>query len=322
MSAAAPARFADATRGAVTLGRRRIFILPTRQGLGFAALLAAMLLGSANYNNGLGYVLTFLLGAVALVSILHTYANLAGLRLRPAPSEPVFAGDPATFALVMDNRGGRARYALVTRYQPGPDAGDKAVESMLEPDSARRVDLIAPATTRGWLTLDRVTVASRFPLALFRAWSPLRAGLRCLVYPRPGGDLPLPESNAPAHREGASTAAGREDFAGLRDYSPGDSPRQIHWKAVAREQGVPVKVFSGSGAAEVMLDFDVAGPGGTEARLSQLTRWVLDAHVRGIRYGLVLPGLRLAPALGETHRNACLRALAVHGLEPAPDPAA
>ena len=99
----------DRGRGPIELGRRRIYILPTRQGVGFALLLMAILLGSANYENGLGYVLTFVLASLALVSILHTYANLAGLRLRPAPAQPVFAGDPATFELVIDNRGGRPR---------------------------------------------------------------------------------------------------------------------------------------------------------------------------------------------------------------------
>ena len=50
-------RRAGGPRQSIVLGRRRIYILPTRQGLGFAVLLVAMLLGSANYDNGLGYVL-------------------------------------------------------------------------------------------------------------------------------------------------------------------------------------------------------------------------------------------------------------------------
>ncbi len=55
-----------------TLGSRRIYILPTRNGLYFAVLVLAMLLGSMNYNNSLGFALAFLLAAVGLVAMHHT----------------------------------------------------------------------------------------------------------------------------------------------------------------------------------------------------------------------------------------------------------
>ena len=47
------------------LGRRRVYILPTRAGMLYAMTLIAMLIGSVNYNLGLGYVLTFLLAGLA-----------------------------------------------------------------------------------------------------------------------------------------------------------------------------------------------------------------------------------------------------------------
>ena len=60
---------------------------------------------------------------------------------------------------------------------------------------------------------------------------------------------------------------------------------------------------------------DVAAPG-TEACLSQLTAWVLHADAHGLHYGLELPGMRLEPAGGPAHRDACLRHLALFGLDP------
>jgi len=45
--------------------------------------------------------------------------------------------------------------------------------------------------------------------------------------------------------------------------------------------------------------------------LSRLCRWVIDADEAGIAYGLSLPGLHLAPACGERHRQQCLEALAL-----------
>ena len=44
--------------GVIVLVQRRVFILPTRQGLLFAVVLLVMLTGSINYTLGLGFVLT------------------------------------------------------------------------------------------------------------------------------------------------------------------------------------------------------------------------------------------------------------------------
>jgi hypothetical protein len=50
--------------------------------------------GSINYNNNLGFLLTFLLGSLGLTAMMHTFAMLYGLRLTAATATPVFAGTP------------------------------------------------------------------------------------------------------------------------------------------------------------------------------------------------------------------------------------
>lgn len=75
----------------VRLNQRRIFILPSRVGGAFAVALLLMLLVGINYQNSLAYGLTFLLMAVFVVTILHTYRNLAGLVLKAGGGAAVFA---------------------------------------------------------------------------------------------------------------------------------------------------------------------------------------------------------------------------------------
>ncbi len=75
--------------GDYALNRKRIFILPSRAGMLFAGAMLTMLLAAINYSLSLGYVLTFVLASVGLVSMLHTYRNLAGLILRPGRGDPV-----------------------------------------------------------------------------------------------------------------------------------------------------------------------------------------------------------------------------------------
>src|SRR5690349_23403836 len=81
--------------GELVLSQRRIYILPTRPGLGFGALLLVLLIGSINYSLGLGYALTFLALSCALVDMVLTWRNLAYLRLQPLRGPNVFAGQEA-----------------------------------------------------------------------------------------------------------------------------------------------------------------------------------------------------------------------------------
>src|SRR5687767_15590056 len=88
---------------AIVLSQRRIYILPTRHGLLFAVVLLILLTGSINYTLGLGFVLTFLLFALALNGMIHTFRNLANLRVTGGRAQPVFAGDVARFVVHLDN---------------------------------------------------------------------------------------------------------------------------------------------------------------------------------------------------------------------------
>ena len=293
--------------GPITLERRRIFILPTRYGLLFAVLLLVMLLGSINYNNNLGFVLTFLLGGLALVSILHGYRNLARLTLCAVRTDPAFAGQEARYTLAVDNRGGPARYA-VTLALRDPASREKVIDV---PAAARvTVTLARPAPRRGVWPLGPLTVSSRFPLGLFRAWAPLQLDLNALVYPRPGPRRPAPLAVHYRLSTAGDRGYGTEDFVGLRRYHPGDSPRHVSWKAAARGLGLLTKQFGGDRAEELWLDWDRLPGMDTETRLSQMCRWVLDAEEVQRRYGLRLPGLTLAPEHGARHRQRCLEALA------------
>lgn len=301
--------------------RRRVYILPTRAGMLFALLLLVLLLGAMNYNNSLTYVLTFFLGGLFLICILHTHRNLAGLIIKGAAPPPVFAGGTAQFPVTLDNRHGQARIALELVCQERATWwGNKT----RPPRTTTRIDvpagcisqaqIILPAPRRGLLPLERVMISSTFPLGLFHAWSTLTLELACVVYPAPGGQMELPVPGAGQWQGEAGGQVGTHDFTGFRPYHPGDSIRTIAWKALAREQPLLVKRFSGEGGRDLILSWDdTAHLSGIEARLSQLCRWVLRAAPQQINYGLHLPGSGIDPGQGETHRARCLEALALFG---------
>lgn len=311
--AALRARATARDRGEVTLGQNRVYILPSRAGLAFALLLVLLLLGSINYNLGLGYGLTFLAGSCALVDMVFTARNLAGLRLRAGRADAVFAGEEAPFELLVSNPTGRARYAIRADL-------DHVAEPRhaLDLDAHGSTPLVVrmPSSTRGWLRAPRVRLTTSFPLGLFGAWSYWQPDSRVLVYPFPEvGAPPLPLAGIPSP-DGVGSGTG-DDFAGVRTYQPGDPLRQLAWRRIARLDPalgghLVTKLFEGGARTELAIDFEALSPMlDLELRLSRMARWVLEAEGGALPYAFRLGQTHYEAALGPAHQAACLRALAL-----------
>jgi len=298
--------------GEVFLNQRRVFILPTRAGLLLALMLVALLLGSINYSLSLGFALTFLVVGVAWIGMLATFRNLAHLHLRPLRVDPAFAGDAIDYRIVVRNASAFDRYAI-----------ELSVDGLLrpigcDPAAGQEQDVTIPVTAvrRGRQPMTRVTLATRFPLGLWRAWSHYTPDLSALVYPRPAqGGVPPPFAAGDGRDQPLQRVRGSDDFAGLRAYVAGDAVRHIAWRAMARnpEGRVMTKLFDGgaSGEAWLALAAALSETGDFESALSLMTRWVIDAEADALRYGVELPRLRIAPGRGPAHRNACLEAFAL-----------
>lgn len=291
-------------QGTVTLKRGRIYILPTGLGFAFGVMLFGMLLGSLNYANNLGLGLTFLLASLALVTMQACHRNLETLVAGEAGTEPPFAGQDAIFQIALANPGGAARCDL-----EAATAAMAADPVSVAAGGEATVNLRVATERRGWVTLDRVEIATRFPYGLFRAWAVLHPGRRCLVYPRPADAAPPPPP-APGSGGAGTTRRGDDDFAGLKDYHPGDPPRHIAWKAYAKGGELLVKEFSGAAEPVPVFDLDQAPGADLESRLSVMARWIVDAAARGQTFGLRLPGLEIPPQPGMQQRRRCLAALA------------
>ena len=72
--------------------------------------------------------------------------------------------------------------------------GDEAGQTVdLAAESECELVLQCPSRRRGWCQAGRITIETRYPLGLFRAWSYWQPAMSALVYPRPaGGHLEAP----------------------------------------------------------------------------------------------------------------------------------
>ena len=289
-----------------TLRPGRVYILPTGVGLVFGLMAFAMLLGSMNYNNNLSFVLTFFLIGIGFVAMHQCQRNLVGLELTFAGADPVFAGQAMRYRIAVTNPSRSARYGL-RLYAPGArsDAQD------LQPGESKVFTLSVPTRRRGWNSLERFGVQTLFPFELFRSWAWLHMDIRGLVYPAPADDAPPPPPTMTAHGHRQHDARGEEDFAGLRKYHEGDSPRHVAWKAYARSGQLLSKQFAGADTSSQWFDFEELRGFDVEQRLAILTRWIVDADRTFEDYGLRIPGAEFPPAHGDAHRRRNLEALAL-----------
>jgi uncharacterized protein (DUF58 family) len=293
-------------RDPVELTRHRLYILPTRLGLAYATMLFAMLLGGLNYNNNLGLALTFLLVSLGLVTMHHCHGTLRGLRLRLLATDSAFVGQAVKFRLVLENASAAAR----PRIELSVDGAVTGIADVPAGASAE-AEIAIPATRRGRVSLSRFEVATRHPLGLFRAWAVVHADYGAVAWPKPAQRGRLPPSVETDTGGAQDRAPGEADFAGLRPYQVGDSLHRIAWKAYARGLGLHTKQYAGTDVVSHVFDWDSLEGLDTEARLSQLCRWILDAHERDEAYGLRLPGRLIDANVGSAHLNRCLRSLAL-----------
>ena len=290
----------------VELNQRRVFILPTRQGGAFGLALLVMLLAAINYQNSLAYGLTFLLLSLGVVTILHTYRNLAGLRLTALGADPVFAGERAGFRVRLESPR-RARQAIAVGWPERPlEYAD------LAGDAAAEVLLFHPTERRGWLRPGRLRVESRFPLGLLVAWSWVDLRQQALV-PSAAGRRAIPRAGRGGCRDQgrALASTGVDDYQGLRAYQPGDSRRRLRWKAFSRGQGLLVKDFAALGGKTCGWNSSAsAGTSKVAWAACAMQSW------NSPRGSSLWPGAaRYAPATGQRRgpARACLRALALFG---------
>jgi len=289
----------------VDLHPRRVYILPTRSGLVFGMVFFTMLLGALNYSNNMGFALAFVLTAVAVVSIHHCQRNLAGLRLSVSGCTPVFAGEPMECTLHVTNPGRMPRWQIAA----GP-AAERTPAVDLPPGSSAALSLRMATDLRGRLHCPEIRISTRHPLGLFESWALVYPERELLVYPRPApaASLRLAPAGADLDQSGEAVR-GTDEFVGLRPPLAGESLSRIAWKALARSGQLLAKDYR-SGAGSTWIDWQSIPASDTEARLSLMTRLVIEAEASGQSYGLRLPGMELPPMAGPGHYHRCLALLA------------
>ena len=281
-----------------------------RPTLALAAIVGGMWYAAEAQSNGAAHLIALLAGAMGALSWLHARANLRGLNLRLAGARPAAQDESRYIVIELRATGSVAPCGLEVQ---AVGAEKSVFVERVPTDGVTRVDLPPPkGQTRQAL---RIVVRSVYPLGLFTAEAVLQTSWIRRVHPKPAGDLPLPPPDFAVHGEStvvATTTArtgGGDDFAGLREWRTGDSPRHIDWRAAARGGPLMAKTWSSNLKGVVVLDWTTSALE-PEVRASQFVRWMQQCEGEGHPYELRLPQATIRAGLGSAHMRRCLDALA------------
>jgi uncharacterized protein (DUF58 family) len=287
--------------------KRSYALRPTRYGIIFLLMLMALLIGSMNHNSNFGYLLTFFLGGVVLVSLVHTFSNLQDISLAQVPVTPVFAGDTANISFLLTTKKPLKRGLTVRLDHFSCESTD------LFDTSATIVKIPIPTCERGVLQKESVTLSTDFPLGLIEMQTTLRVSVSCMVYPEPVPSAFITDEVSGTNGDRtAGSFAGETDFSELSPYRLGDEIRRIHWKSLAAGKDLHTVKYEESHMGGTTFSLSRLPFENVEKKLGRLCYMILMAESQGMKYGLVLGDLNFTEARGNAHKNACLKALALY----------
>jgi uncharacterized protein (DUF58 family) len=295
---------------------------PTREGWWF--LLATVFIGLGAVNAGLNLLfalwgmMLFLIVASGVLSEL----GLSGLEVRRAPPPVIHAKTPYLMGIALTNRKRRLpSFSIeVEDLIDGRPIEKRCYFLKLPAGRTQETAYRHTIARRGRHRLSGLRLATKFPFGLVQKSRDVSNAAEVIVYPAlvpvsPAVLRGLPVRHAGSRQKWRSRDG---DFFGLRDFRPGDDPRDIHWRTSARK-GTPFvrenEDDEGSEATVVLDNAPGAAAEAFEAAVSEAASYALALLARGFRVSLVMRGATLAADTGPPQAKRILRTLAL--VEPA-----
>jgi uncharacterized protein (DUF58 family) len=299
-------------------GFRRISF--TRFGLLFSAATLGVGFAAINTGNNLLYLLLGAMLGVIVVSGWLSERVVGGVRVRRLPVRSVPVGEPARFHYRIESLPGRIP-TLALEIQE-KDLPESAFLPYLAPEEEGRARAENAFVHRGVHQLGTVTLRTGFPFGLFTKERDIRLPGELIILPR--SDRRVREPAVSGGRRRARGPAvigapgGRGEYRNLREYRPGDDPRDIHWRSTARVGAPLVREYERDGAMGLWICLDLAFEPGDEAEaaVEVAASLAVQAERTGRRYGLASATHAVEPGNGATHLDALMEALARVDFDP------
>jgi uncharacterized protein (DUF58 family) len=296
----------------------------TNFGLGYILMSLVVAIAATNTgNNGLYLVLAAMLAGMIVSGILSR-RNVRGVDCEIESVGEVIATRPAWLKVKLENRlRASSAQALFFLHEalPGPLWIDP-----LQPGEKRELVVEGTFPRRGVYRDADAGLLSRFPLGLFRKYRRARLPRELVVYPLPEtSSVPaVPAEESRGGRPHPRQRGGGSDIRTLREFSPGDDPRDLHWKQSARMGRWIVREREAERDRSLFLAIengvvwppDAAALERFERSIARCAGQALLLLSRGSEVGLHARGVKVGARGGRNQRIRILDALA--RLQPVP----
>ncbi len=231
----------------------------------YLLLLAIILFLTAGYfhSNNISYLVGFF-----LISFLFAFAVLGCLNIKKVDFDvifpkKIFANTPFDLILKFKNKS----YDIYINHTHFKIAqGSKTLSFIIK--------------KRGYFILDELEVISTFPVCN-KFVKKVKVNKKVLVYPEIKGES-LKDFIS------KNVTKGSDEFDSLKAYE-GEGLNLIHWGSVAKGEIFVKKFESLNKTKKFVFDYSKI-KGDKEFRLSQITKWVLEAEKMGLKYKVILDG--------------------------------
>jgi uncharacterized protein (DUF58 family) len=271
------------------------YIVPSRRLLWLAAAVALPATTIAGLYPALDATCYTILAAIAILAAVDAFRGrkrIAQLHLRTPEFLRFTKNVPASLPLTIENRSqAQLRMRLGAIMPPGVES-EKTVEEAATPPGLSQLNWPCTGRARGDQILRELHIEMASPFGLWQVREPRPVGFTFRVYPnlrdRATASLFLKTAD-PGLRVRRQLGRGRE-FDNLRQYMPGDSFEDIHWKATARRAFPVVKLYQVEHAQEVYAVLDSsrlsAREGILESYVEAALHLAMVAERQGDRFGL------------------------------------
>lgn len=320
---AGPALSAPAARGARI--RRWLrpprTLRPTRAGWVFGAITFSVGFAALNTGNNLLYLVLSLMLAFLVLSGVLSESALRGIQVRRRLPSELFDREVARVGLEISNQQRRIpAFAVVVedrvRERGGVERPAGRVFALrVGPGERETRSYRFRPNGRGEVRFEGFHVYTRFPFGLFSKALRIDSAAGALVYPavEPVGTPPQLGSQRELGERPAGRAAAGAEVAGLRDFTPGDPVRRIHWPTSLRRDALVVREVRSQQQDEIEVCLRTAGqhPGESfERAVSWAASEVVAFLAAGSRVGLRTDRERVAARDGPRQRTGLLAFLA------------
>jgi len=238
---------------------RRASAVVTRLGWVMLAIVPLAL----GFGYGVAWIELVVIGwtvlALLAVAALYLIGRSAFVISLDVPHSRVVVGEPATGVIAVTNPTRHRLLGVKVEIPVGPGLAELALPSLAK-GAAFEHEFVVPTGRRGVLSIGPVRTVRADPVGLVRRELVWTASTELFIHPRTIG-IPSTSTGFIRDLEGNPTrdlTNSDVSFHALREYTPGDERRYIHWKSTAKTGTYMVRQFEETRRSHLVIALSLA----------------------------------------------------------------